>query len=155
MNSDEDVMKYFPAMLNRSETIAMMQRIDYHFEKNNFGLYTVEEKKSGTFIGFTGFSIPAFESFFTPCVEIGWRYQKEYWGQGFATEAAQACLQHGFNTLGFQQIFSFTSTLNLPSENVMKRIGMIKTGEFDHPNINITHRLCKHVLYCIDKPVAI
>jgi [ribosomal protein S5]-alanine N-acetyltransferase len=155
MNSDETVMKYFPAMLSKSETIAMIQRINIHFEKNNFGLYAVEEKKSGAFIGFTGFSIPSFEFFFTPCVEIGWRYQKEYWGQGFATEAAQACLQHGFNVLGFQQIFSFTSTLNLPSENVMKRIGMIKTGEFDHPKIDITNRICRHVLYRIDKRVTI
>jgi [ribosomal protein S5]-alanine N-acetyltransferase len=155
INSDEAVMKYFPATLSRSETIAMIQRIGDHFEKNGFGLYAVEEKKSGAFIGFTGFSIPSFESFFTPCVEIGWRYQKESWGRGLATEAAQACLQHGFNVLGFQQIFSFTSAINLPSEKVMKRIGMKKTGEFDHPKLDKANRLCRHVLYRIDKRVTI
>ena len=155
MNSDEAVMKYFPAILNRNESIAMIQRIGDHFEKHRFGLYVVEEKKSGSFIGFTGFSIPSFEIFFTPCIEIGWRYQKEYWGKGFATEAAQACLQYGFNTLGFQQIFSFTAVLNLPSENLMRRIGMIKAGEFDHPKIDITNSICRHVLYRIDKPVTI
>jgi ribosomal-protein-alanine N-acetyltransferase len=154
MNSDETVMKYFPAALNRNETIALIDRIEMYFDKNNFGLYAVEEKSAGTFIGFTGFSTPSFESYFTPCIEIGWRYRKESWGQGFATEAAKACLQYGFFQLGFQRVFSFTSTQNLLSENVMKRIGMIKTGEFDHPKIDKTNWLCKHVLYRIDKPIS-
>ncbi len=151
MNSDATVMKYFPSILSRAQTIAMIDRINNHFEKNNFGLYAVEEKKSGVFMGFTGFAIPSFESFFTPCVEIGWRYRKEYWHQGFATEAASACLQYGFNMLEFEKIYSFTAAINQPSENLMKRIGMIKAGTFKHPKIDTHDILCRHVLYRIDK----
>src|SRR3954447_10226295 len=88
MNQDPDVMKYFPKMLTEQETFELEERIRSHFEKNNYGLYAVELKSIQEFLGYTGFAIPAFESFFTPCIEIGWRYRKEFWGQGFATEAA-------------------------------------------------------------------
>jgi [ribosomal protein S5]-alanine N-acetyltransferase len=151
MNRDKMVMQYFLNTLSDDETAIMVKKINLHFEKNNFGLFAVEEKLTGRFIGFTGFAIPAFESFFTPCVEIGWRFQKESWGKGFATEAATACLKYGFNNLGFDTIFSFTSATNVKSENVMKKIGMIKSGEFDHPHIDKTNILCRHVLYQCNK----
>jgi ribosomal-protein-alanine N-acetyltransferase len=145
-------MKYFPKILTGKETFEMVQGINLHFDKNNFGLFAVEHKLTKQFIGFTGFNIPTFNSFFTPCVEIGWRYKKESWGQGFATEAAIACLHYGFGTLQFGRVVSFTSVLNLHSEKVMKKGGMMKTGEFEHPKIEITNILCKHVLYEIKKP---
>ena len=150
MNRDEAVMKYFPALLTEAQTIAMMQRIDEHFEKNGFGLFAVENIATKEFIGLTGFAIPAFESFFTPCVEIGWRYKKEVWGSGFATEAAAACLHYGFTVLHFNKVLSFTAAINLNSEKVMQRIGMRKIGFFDHPSIEKGNALCKHVVYAID-----
>jgi RimJ/RimL family protein N-acetyltransferase len=150
MNRDVEVMKYFPETLSHEETIQMLDRIRLSFEKNNFGLYAVEDKLAGEFIGFTGFAIPSFESFFTPCVEIGWRLRKESWGQGFATEAAAACLKYGFTTLNFKKVVSFTSALNVNSERVMTRIGMRKVGDFDHPKIPLANILCKHVLYKIN-----
>lgn len=152
MNKDVEVMKYFPKILTDKETFEMVQRINLHFDKNNFGLFAVEHKLTKQFIGFTGFAVPAFDAFYTPCVEIGWRYKKESWGQGFATEAANACLQYGFYTLQFDKVVSFTPAINVNSEKVMKKAGMIKTGEFEHPKIEITNILCKHVLYEIKKP---
>ncbi len=151
MNKDPDVMEYFPNVLTNEETAAMMKRIEFHFEKYGFGVFALEEIALKTFIGFTGFMCPLFKSFFTPCVEIGWRLQKEYWGKGYATEAAKACLQYGFKTLQFEKIFSFTSKLNLRSEKVMQSIGMQKAGEFNHPNIAVNSSLRRHVLYKIEK----
>ena len=151
MNKDVEVMKYFPNILTDKETLEMVQRINLHFAKNNFGLFAVEHKLTKNFIGFTGFAIPTFESFFTPCIEIGWRYKKESWKQGFATEAANACLKYGFYTLQFDKIVSFTSAINLNSEQVMKRIGMTKVGEFDHPKIEVGNILCRHLLYEIKR----
>ena len=92
MNQDAEVMKYFPKTLTDQETAEMVQRIRLHFEKHHFGLFAVENRLTKEFIGYTGFYVPTFESFFTPCVEIGWRYKKEVWGRGFATEAASSCL---------------------------------------------------------------
>ena len=151
MNKDAEVMKYFPKTLTDGESLEMLERINLHFEKNNFGLFAVENKSTKQFIGFTGFAIPTFDTFFTPCVEIGWRYKKEAWGHGFATEAANACLKYGFNNLGFDKIVSFTSSLNKNSENVMKKIGMTYLADFNHPKIKAGHILCKHILYEITK----
>lgn len=147
MNGDAAVMQHFPKTLTQTETVETVQRINRHFDMHGFGLYAVEDKMSGEFIGFTGFMIPRFESFFTPCIEIGWRFKKEKWGHGFASEAAKACLHHGFTALQFKKIVSFTSAINLKSEKVMQRIGMVKVGEFDHTNIDAENVLCKHVLY--------
>ena len=151
MNKDAAVMKFFPKMLTDTETMEMLERINLHFEKNNFGLFAVENKSTKQFIGYTGFSIPQFEDFFTPCVEIGWRYKKETWGQGFATEAANACLEYGFKILAFSKIVSFTAKVNVNSEKVMKRIGMKYVADFEHPKIEKDNVLCRHVLYEIEK----
>jgi ribosomal-protein-alanine N-acetyltransferase len=147
MNKDREVMKFFPKTQTADETLAMIKRINARFEENGFGFYVVEEKSTKDFLGFTGFGIPAFESFFTPCVEIGWRFKKDAWGRGYATEAAAGCLRYGFETLQFDKIVSFTSVLNTNSEKVMQRIGMIRVGEFNHPLIESANILCRHVVY--------
>ena len=79
MNKDTELMKYFPKTLSKTETLGMLRKIKLNFEKNNFGLFAVEEKLIKQFIGFTGFAMPTFESFFMPCVEIGWCFKKEVW----------------------------------------------------------------------------
>jgi ribosomal-protein-alanine N-acetyltransferase len=151
MNGDPQVMQFFPRTLSPQESLESLRRILLHFEKNKFGLLVVEHKESGQFMGFTGFQIPGFESFFTPAVEIGWRFKKQYWGQGFATEAARACLDYGFQTLEMKKIVSFTAAENKPSENLMKRIGMSYVTSFDHPLMERSSPLCRHVLYQIQK----
>jgi len=151
MNKDETVMKYYPKKLTDEETLELVTQINTHFEKHGYGLFAIENKLTKEFIGYTGFAVPAFESFFTPCIEIGWRYKKEAWGKGFATEAAMACLHYGFETLGFDKIFSFTAVINTKSEKVMQRIGMTPIGHFDHPKVEESSVLCRHVLYRITK----
>ena len=151
MNKDADVMKYFPKILTDEETAVLINRIKAHFEENGFGLFAVEKLATKEFIGFTGFMIPSFKSFFTPRVEIGWRFKKEEWNKGYATESAIACLRYGFETLRFDKVYSFTSAINVKSEKVMKKIGMTKAGEFNHPNIPFDNPLCKHVVYKIDR----
>ena len=151
MNKDKAVMEYFPSVLTDEETTAMISRIKAHFDKHGFGLFALEKLSTKEFIGYTGFMVPSFESFFTPCIEIGWRLRKEDWGKSYATEAAKACLYYGFETLRFNKIYSFTSTINLRSERVMQAIGMIKEGECDHLKIALDHQLCRHVLYSIKK----
>lgn len=153
MNQDADVMKYFPAILTKEQTIQFYDRVQKHFLENGFGLYVVENKQTKAFMGYTGFMIANFEASFTPCVEIGWRFKKQYWGNGYATEAANACIQYGFSKLGFDKIYSFTATPNIKSENVMKRIGMVKTGTFNHPKIDKDHILNVHVIYELDKNI--
>jgi len=149
MNEDEEVMKYFPSILSQEQTIQFMDRIFTQYKENGFGLYAVTLISSDALIGLAGFMMPSFESFFTPCVEIGWRFKKEFWGQGYASEASTACLKYAKTLLGLKEILSFTSIQNKKSEAVMKNIGMKKQGHFVHPKLDKDHWLSEHVLYSI------
>ncbi len=150
MNKDIRVMKYFTKTLTDEETDKFYHVIQEEFNNYGYGLYAVETKNNREFIGFIGFHWANFNSDFTPCVEIGWRLKYGAWGNGYATEGAKACLKYGFDILGFNKVYSFTSKINLPSENVMKKIGLVKASEFEHPNINENNPLRPHLLYYID-----
>lgn len=149
MNKDEQVMRYFPVILNDAETIAFSKRIQDEFNQKCWGLYAVEIKSTGEFIGYVGLHEIGFDADFTPGVEIGWRLAADYHNQGYATEAAKAVLNLAKDT-GIERLFSFTAKINAPSERVMQKIGMEKTGEFNHPQLSNDSPLCIHVLYEID-----
>lgn len=149
MNKDKRVMKYFPAPLTDHETEMFFQRIQDEFENNGWGLYAVELKESGIFIGYVGLHEIGFEADFTPGIEIGWRLAADYHNRGYATEAAKEVIQLA-KSHGIKRLFSFTAKINKPSERVMQKIGMEKTGEFDHPKLNTGAPLCRHVLYSIN-----
>ena len=151
LNSDEKVMKYFTNILSYEQTDKFYNAIIKELRDCGFGLYAVEVKKNKEFIGFIGFHKATFSSDFTPCIEIGWRLKKEFWGRGYATEGAKACLSYGFKKLGLEEIYSFTSKINKPSENIMKKIGMNYMKDFNHPKIDSDNKLCRHVLYNIKK----
>lgn len=151
MNRDPAVREFFPGLLTYEESVATVERLENHFDKYGYGFYAMDLLAIGEFLGFTGMIHTPFVSWFTPCVEIGWRLRREAWGSGYATEAALACLQHGWSVPGLDKIYSFTAVLNVRSERVMQKIGMRRAGEFDHPNIAEGHRLRRHVLYEIAK----
>ena len=149
MNSDPQVMKYFPAKLARDESDAMAQRIDDQFAKHRFGLWAVEEIDGAPFIGFIGLMVPRFDAHFTPCVEVGWRLAKEYWNRGYATEGALAAVEFGFEELQLDEIVAMTIPGNGPSRRVMEKLGMSHdpTDDFDHPLIDANSPIRRHVLY--------
>lgn len=151
--ADPQVMRHFPAPLTRLETAALMGRIRGHFNEYGFGLWALERKDSGAFIGMTGLLNVSFDVPFTPAVEIGWRLARRHWGLGFASEAAWASLRCAFSQLHLDQVVAFTSEGNLPSQKVMQAIGMQHDalGSFDHPRLAADHPLCRHVLYRIDR----
>jgi RimJ/RimL family protein N-acetyltransferase len=151
MNEDPEVMRYFPRPMTAEESKVFISRIEKFFHEHGYGLFALEVKATGEFIGYTGFAEPRFEAWFTPCTEIGWRLKREAWRHGYATEAARACLDYGFQTLGLDRVYSFTALSNTPSERVMQKIGMRRVGEFDHPMIADGHPLRRHVLYVLGK----
>lgn len=151
LNADEEVMNFFPNTLTTEQTLTLHQAIETEFNEYGFGLYAVEVKENNDFIGFIGFHRATFDADFTPCVEIGWRLKKVAWGKGYATEGAKACLQYGFRHLRFNDIYSFTADINTPSKNVMKKIGLNFIKTFDHPKIEDSSPLKKHVLFHINK----
>ncbi len=126
MCADDEVMRYFYKKLNAEEAIAFMNRLRDAIDTRGWGLYAVELKATGEFIGFIGLHMrpPEFEIADAP--EIGWRLLPQYWHQGYATEGAKAVLKHAFRNLRLEKVISFTATQNTASERVIQRIGMEK-----------------------------
>jgi ribosomal-protein-alanine N-acetyltransferase len=151
MNADPEVMKFFPATLSRAESDAMADRIAAGLDEHGFGFWAIEAPGVAPFIGFAGLSIPRFPAHFMPCVEIGWRLARRFWGRGYASEAARRALQFGFEESGLAEIVAFTVAHNQRSRAVMERIGMRHDpgGDFDHPLVPDGSPVKRHVLYRI------
>jgi RimJ/RimL family protein N-acetyltransferase len=151
MNADPVVMEYFPETYSEERTRRFVARIRDCWAERGYGLWAVERKDSGSFIGYIGLWPATFVAHFTPAVEVGWRLAADHWGQGYATEGARSALTYGFETVGLDEIVSFTSALNVRSWRVMERLGMRRDagGAFEHPGVPEGHPIRPHVLYRI------
>ena len=109
MNADPVVMENFPSTLTRQESDALVTRITAQIDTLGYGLWAVEVKETGQFIGFTGLALQTFSAHFTPAVEVGWRLDTAAWGHGYATEAALAALDVGWDEGGLDEIVSMTA----------------------------------------------
>lgn len=151
MNANPKVMQFFPKLYSSEESQIQFKRFKDQFQKNGYCFYPVDELKSGKFIGFIGLSETNFTADFTPCIEIGWRLLPQFWNKGFATEGAKRCIVHAFEVLDIEELYAFTAKINVPSENVMKKIGMKCIEEFNHPKLESGHPLEEHILYYLNK----
>lgn len=152
LNGNPEVMKFFPNPLSREESDTLAQRCEALIKDRGWGFWAVERRADHTFLGLVGLHNPSAPLSFKPCIEVGWRLDKPYWGQGYATEAAKASLEFGFKSLGLSEIVSFTSVLNLRSQAVMQRLEMRRDpATFMHPSVTPGHPLEEHCLYRISK----
>ena len=150
INADCEVMRYFPYCLSRDQSDAYADHFESLIRKRGWGFWAAESRADRCFIGFVGLNIPAPDLPFKPCVEIGWRLARNAWHQGYATEAARACLHFGFEKLQLPEIVSFTTLGNQRSKAVMKRLGMIEDPlRFQHPSVPEGSPLREHCLYRI------
>ncbi|NCT90663.1 GNAT family N-acetyltransferase [Cellulomonas sp. APG4] len=151
MNADPVVMEHFVRPQTPAETEAFVARIEAHWREHGWGLWALERRDTGAFIGYTGLWPVRFEATFQPRVEVGWRLAAAHWGHGFATEAAHAALDHAFGALGWPEVASFTARGNLRSRAVMERIGMRRdpSCDFEHPAVPVGHPVRPHVFYRI------
>lgn len=152
LNSDPETMRYFPEPLDRAASDAFADRIEARFEAQGFGLWALEVRATGEFIGYTGLNPMPPDVPGAGGMEIGWRLAKQHWHRGFATEAARAALAVAFDGVGLTEIWSMTAVLNEPSITVMRRIGLTEVVRFDHPGIPEGHPLRRHVTYHLARP---
>lgn len=151
MCADPTVMTYFPRTLTKAESSALIDRSRAMIEKNGFGTCAIEHIESSEFLGMVGLNWIESGLEFAPCVEVLWRLSSSFWGQGYATEAANKSLEIGFAQLGLSEIIAYTAKINTPSIRVMQKLGMAPASDtFMHPNLANDHPLCEHVLYSID-----
>ena len=151
MCRDKDVMAHFPKLLTKEESDPMVRRLQSLIAERGWGLWAVEIPRQRKFVGCVGLHIPKDSLPFSPCVEIGWRLAKAYWGMGYATEAAKASLRYAFTHLDLDEVVSFTTVGNIRSRAVMKKIGMLYVEHFAHPDLAAADPLCAHVLFKISR----
>ena len=120
LNSDEEVMRYTGDVAFESIEASRAFLFNYDpYSITGFGRWTVLLKSTNTIIGWCG--LKRLED---GTVDLGYRFFKEYWNNGYATEAAKACLKEGFNVYGLDEIIGRTAKKNLGSIRVLEKIGM-------------------------------
>jgi RimJ/RimL family protein N-acetyltransferase len=137
MSVDPDVMETLGGVLTRQGADAYIDKHQAHIERLGFGRWAVELRSGGEFIGAVGLA-PIWPGLPLPTgYEMGWRLARHAWGFGYATEAAAAAIQDGFQRGGLAEIYAFTSAPNLRSQAVMARLGLGRAPELDflHPDL--------------------
>jgi ribosomal-protein-alanine N-acetyltransferase len=128
MRSDPEVMRFIRAPQNRVETVNWLNLVSSRWAGDRIGFCAVIEKQTDKFIGWCGL----WQLKETDELEIGYAITKEVWGKGFATEAARAFLQYGFERLKPDKIVGVAEPENVSSRRVLEKLGMkfVRRGEF-------------------------
>jgi RimJ/RimL family protein N-acetyltransferase len=149
MSTDSQVMEHLLPFASPEAVDSWIDRQLAHLETHGFCFWAIESRADGAFIGAAGLLRVGYEAHFTPAVEVGWRLDRRFWGQGYAPEAAARAIRFGFEHLELQEIVANTVSANRNSRRVMEKLGMWHTAadDFDHPHVPIEHPLRRQVLY--------
>jgi len=153
MNADALVMQHFLAPLSAAESAAQYARLEASLAARGFTFWPVIRRADARFLGICGLKDGAPGTPIEGEMEIGWRFAREAWGQGYATEAARAALAHGFGDPAVARIAAITTLANRPSWRVMERIGMTRATEedFDHPMMPEGHVNQRHITHYVSR----
>ncbi|GII59900.1 N-acetyltransferase [Planotetraspora thailandica] len=126
VNADPRVMRFIGngTVRSRQQTADGLARARQEWDERGHGMFSVVIRESGRFAGWVALTEPAFLPEILPAVEIGWRLGHEFWGRGYATEAARVALRFGFTSCGLERIVSIRHVDNDASKRVMDKLGM-------------------------------
>jgi RimJ/RimL family protein N-acetyltransferase len=128
MYGDEETMRYSGGSggaRTRAQTSAGLDRMIGHQDEYGFGMYALVDRDSGEMVGECGLVHVELK---LPEVELAYYVVRDRWGRGYATEAARACLDHGFADLGLDRIIAIAWPENGASHRVMEKAGMTYEG---------------------------
>lgn len=121
LNADPLVMRHMGrGPMSIEETRTQLERFHEHWETHGFGLWAVEDRKAGTFIGRLGLN---YHAVWPDDPEVGWFLDPRIWGQGLATEGGEAAVRYSFETLGADRLVSICLPENTASRRVMQKLG--------------------------------
>lgn len=119
--SDDKCMRYYPSIKSPSEIDAWFETLAFQsYAQNGFGLWAMVDRVSNEVLGDCGITLQETPAGTEP--EIGYHLWREFWGKGFASEAALACRGYALGPLGFERVVSITSPENIPSQAVARRV---------------------------------
>jgi ribosomal-protein-alanine N-acetyltransferase len=107
--------------------------IAYYKNHPGLGIWATIQKENNKFIGWT--TLKHLDK--TEIIEVGYRYLKDYWGKGYATEASKALLDYGFETINLNSIAAVALPQNKASTRVMEKIGMKYVGIKHYYNVDV------------------
>jgi RimJ/RimL family protein N-acetyltransferase len=123
MFNDPLVMRYYPSTRDERGTQEWLDwMVHERYPKHGYGLWAVELKEGGEFVGQCGLLLQEVDG--QSEVEVGYLFKSRHWHKGYATEAAQACKEHAFKHLGCAYVISLIRPVNAPSRAVAERNGM-------------------------------
>jgi ribosomal-protein-alanine N-acetyltransferase len=117
---DPEAMRSYPAPFSREKTAGWIQWGLDSYANHGFGLWAVIRKQDQLFLGDCGTVLQPVED--RTELEIGYHILRREWGQGYATEAARACRDYAFGTLGYPRVVSIVDPLNLASRHVAAKV---------------------------------
>jgi [ribosomal protein S5]-alanine N-acetyltransferase len=120
--SDPVTMRYYPAPFDRAGVAEWIQRNRTRYANDGYGLWAMTLNSTGELIGDCGLVRQTVDE--VDEVEIGYHVRRDLWGQGYATEAAQACRDYGFATVGVARLISLIRPENFASRRVAEKNGM-------------------------------
>lgn len=109
---------------DRDETAGFVASQMREWDTHGFGCWLAIARATQRVIGYVGLSVPLFLPQILPAVEVGWRFDPDVWGNGYATEGAAAALDEAFSTLGLAEVVSAPQAVNPASCRVCDRLGM-------------------------------
>ncbi|MEU0527359.1 GNAT family N-acetyltransferase [Streptomyces niveus] len=135
INSDPEVMRWIGdgSVRDLDETAEDIERWEEEWDEEGFGLFAVELLASGELIGSVGLSVAGELPEVLPDVEISWRLGTQFWGQGYASEAAQAVLEFALQDRGLDRVVAVTRLGDEQSENVLRKLDLVLDRETKHP----------------------
>lgn len=129
--ADAETMKYYPRPYDEAGVRRWLDWTFENYRKHGFGLWAVTLKETGEFIGDCGITMQPVHGEWLP--EIGYHINRAYWRQGYASEAAAACIALAFERFGFPAVYSYMSAANEPSWRTAMKNGMTFVEEYDDP----------------------
>jgi len=122
---DPVAMQYYPAAFDRQGVEAWIAKNIQRYRENGHSLWAMVLKASGELIGDCGCALQEVEG--RNEIEVGYHVRRDLWGRGYATEAAQACVEYAFAKLGAKRVISMIRPENLQSRRVAKKNGLMCT----------------------------
>jgi RimJ/RimL family protein N-acetyltransferase len=134
LHADPEVMLDYGATFGPAEIDAKFPRYQSAFRAHGFCRWLIENAE-GVFLGYAGM-MPSFPGHpLGPHFDIGWRLVRSAWGYGYATEAAKAALQDGFNRVGMKEVLAYTDADNSRSQAVIKRLELQRAPSLDFSSV--------------------
>ncbi len=126
--SDEETMKYYPRPYDEAGVQRWLDWSFDNYKKHGFGLWAIELKATGEFVGDAGITLQHIDGQWLP--EIGYHVNKSFWRRGIASEAARAARDWAFTNRDFPALYSYMTVENIPSQATARSLGMTKIKEY-------------------------